>query len=75
MRCNGTAPKGCNRYTRSHPTGLKYNAYTFLPFGGLYGEDGTTFRGPAAERESAVVKQNHFGGRFVPVTKQSDCVI
>ncbi len=43
----------CSLFTSRHPTGLKFFPYTFLPFTGLYGEDGEILRGTEGEARSA----------------------
>ena len=44
----------CELYTSSHRSGLKFDAYTYLPFHGLYSEDGELRRGAEGEAKSSV---------------------
>lgn len=39
----------CKLHTSQHRTGLKFAAYTYLPFHGLYTEDGELRRGTEGE--------------------------
>lgn len=43
----------CKLHTSNHRTGLKFDPYTYLPFNGLYNEDGTLLRGSEGEAKSA----------------------
>lgn len=43
----------CRLHTSTHRTGLKFDAYTYLPFHGLYSEDGEIRRGTQGEAQSA----------------------
>lgn len=43
----------CSLHTSSHRTGLKFFPYTYLPFQGLYTEDGRLLRGTEGEASSS----------------------
>lgn len=43
----------CKLHTSQHRTGLKFDPYTYLPFNGLYSEDGELRRGSEGEAKSA----------------------
>lgn len=43
----------CKLHTSNHRTGIKFNPYTYLPFHGLYSEDGKILRGSEGEASSA----------------------
>lgn len=43
----------CSLFTSRHRTGLKFTPYTFLPFTGLYSEDGVILRGTEGEARSS----------------------
>lgn len=46
----------CKLHTSRHRTGLKFQPYTFLPFHGLYSEDGKVLRGSEGEASSSDVQ-------------------
>lgn len=48
MACPGRETS-CQLYTSSSRTGLKFYPYTYIPFVGLYTEDGRVLRGSEGE--------------------------
>lgn len=53
MACNANV---CKLHTSQHRTGLRFTAYTYLPFHGLYTEDGQLLRGSEGGARSAHVQ-------------------
>lgn len=48
MACEGRATS-CNLWTSSARNGLKFFPYTYIPFHGLYTEDGRILRGTQSQ--------------------------
>lgn len=56
----------CNLYTSTWRNGLKFFAYTYVPFLGLYAEDGEILRGSEGQ---AITRQTVIPAKATPAPK------